>query len=219
MGCPGARTAQGALSPTLTILAAVLLFSVAVSGCGDRTGSQETVQGVVPEVNGDLNDHQPEPPATEPATTIHEQGEQPVPEPIHMEEPGYGTEVGSTTTSSPLPEVEPTATSNTVALPTTVPSPSTGPEPEEAAGNPVIELLIVDGILEGGARKEAVALGDTVTIRVSGNTDGEVHVHGYNLYLPLAEGAGELTFAAEIPGVFEVELERSHTLLIRLEVS
>lgn len=94
-------------------------------------------------------------------------------------------------------------------------------EPEtapEAAGQ-VIELEIIDGKLEGGARREAVNLGDEVTLRVSGNSRGDVHVHGYDSYLRLEEGAGELIFEASIPGVFEVEMEDSHTLLIRLEVS
>ena len=94
-----------------------------------------------------------------------------------------------------------------------------GIEDEEAPVGPTIELVIVDGKLEGGARRESVAVGDTVTIRVSGNSADEVHVHGYDLFVHLVDGAGELTFEAFIPGVFEIELEGSHTLLVRLEVS
>ena len=93
------------------------------------------------------------------------------------------------------------------------------PEEEPEAAGQVIELEIIDGKLEGGARREAVNLGDETTLRVIGNSRGEVHVHGYDLHLHLEEGAGELVFEASIPGVFEVELEESHTLLIRLEVS
>ena len=91
-------------------------------------------------------------------------------------------------------------------------------EPEQPAG-PVIDLVIIDGRLEGGARRESVAVGEMVTIRVSGNSDDEVHVHGYDLFIDLVDGAGELTFEASIPGVFEIELEGPHTLLVRLEVS
>ena len=83
----------------------------------------------------------------------------------------------------------------------------------------VVDLVIVDGKLDGGARRESVGVGDTVTIRVSGDSDDEVHVHGYDLSVDLVGGAGELTFEASIPGVFEIELERSHTLVVRLEVS
>lgn len=93
------------------------------------------------------------------------------------------------------------------------------PETEPEAAGQVIELEIIDGKLEGGARREAVNLGDEVTLRVRGNSQSEVHVHGYDLYIRLEEGAGELVFEASIPGVFDVELEESHTLLIRLEVS
>lgn len=91
-------------------------------------------------------------------------------------------------------------------------------QPEEPPG-PVIDLVIVDGKLDGGARRESVAVGDMVTIRVTGNSDDEVHVHGYDLFVDLVDGAGELTFEASIPGVFEIELEGPHTLLVRLEVS
>lgn len=93
------------------------------------------------------------------------------------------------------------------------------PEEEPEAAGPVIELEVIDGRLEGGARREAVKLGDMVTLRVSGNSRDEVHIHGYDLFVHLEDGAGELVFNASIPGVFEVELEGSHTLLIRLEVS
>ena len=99
------------------------------------------------------------------------------------------------------------------------PTESEEPEEEPEAAGPVIELEVIDGRLEGGARREAVNLGDTVTLRVSGNSRDEVHIHGYALFVRLEDGAGELVFDASIPGVFEVELEGSHTLLIRLEVS
>lgn len=99
------------------------------------------------------------------------------------------------------------------------PPESEEPEEEPEAAGPVIELEVIDGRLEGGARREAVNLGDMVTLRVSGNSRDEVHIHGYDLFVRLEDGAGELVFDASIPGVFEVELEGSHTLLIRLEVS
>ncbi len=94
----------------------------------------------------------------------------------------------------------------------------TGPETEETGG-PVIDLVIIDGHLDGGARRESVQLGDTVTLRVTGNSDGEIHVHGYDLFVHLVGGAGGLAFEASIPGVFEIKLEGSHTLLVRMEVS
>ena len=122
---------------------------------------------------------------------------------------------------APLPDA--TTAASTSTPPTTGPATEddpeeTGPETEET-GEPVIDLVIIDGHLDGGARRESVQLGDTVTLRVSGNSDGEIHVHGYDLFVHLVGGAGELAFEASIPGVFEIELEGSHTLLVRMEVS
>jgi len=97
---------------------------------------------------------------------------------------------------------------------TTVP-PTTGADPPGV----VIDLTITDGSVEGGVRREAARVGQWVTLRVSGNASDEVHIHGYDLYIDLVEGQGRLTFEASIPGVFEVELEQTHTLVLQLEVS
>lgn len=75
-----------------------------------------------------------------------------------------------------------------------------------------------EGGLVGGVRRESVDLGATVTMIVEGDTDEQVHVHGYDLYIE-PEGPGVLEFDALIPGRFEVELEQSGQLLIELTVS
>ncbi len=75
-----------------------------------------------------------------------------------------------------------------------------------------------EGGLVGGVRRESVDLGAKVTMIVEGNTDEQVHVHGYDLYIE-PEGPGALEFDALIPGRFEVELEQSSQLLIELTVS
>ena len=119
----------------------------------------------------------------------------------------------------PAPPPDPTTAATTSTPPATGPATEdTGAKPDEAGG-PVIELLIIDGHLDGGARRESVRLGDTVTLRVTGNSNDEIHVHGYVLFVHLVDGAGGLAFEASIPGVFEIELEGSHTLLVRMEVS
>ena len=184
----------------------------------------------------DLTDPEPGPVVTMPATSVHEPGEQQLAEPADGEEAGPESGVGAGDGGSSEPPADTNGTLATSTLPsggsttgatttgeagsptTTAVPPSTQAQ-EQPVPEQVIELLLVDGALEGGARRESVALGDTVMLRVSGNTEDEVHIHGYDLYIHLTEGAGELTFEASIPGVFEVELERSHTLLIRLEVS
>ena len=75
-----------------------------------------------------------------------------------------------------------------------------------------------EGGLVGGVRRESVDLGAKVTMIVEGNTDEQVHVHGYDLYIE-PEGPTTLEFDALIPGRFEVELEQSGRLLIELTVS
>ena len=162
------------------------------------------------------------PPGSEPVT----EGNGPIreDEPAHQErgEPDDGTGSGQDQgTGDDHPDPVPDNTTASTASPPSS-TPSTGlpvdEDPEEAGGL-VINLAIADGKLEGGARRESVQLGDTVTLRVSGNSNDEVHVHGYDFFVHLVEGTGELTFEASIPGVFEIELEGSHTLLVRMEVS
>ena len=48
----------------------------------------------------------------------------------------------------------------------------------------------------------------------------EVHLHGYDILRAVSDGQpAHFAFAAEIPGVFEVEFEGSGRLLVLLEVS
>ena len=75
-----------------------------------------------------------------------------------------------------------------------------------------------EGGLVGGVRRESVDLGAKVTMIVEGNTDEQVHVHGYELYIEPG-GPSALKCDALIPGRFEVELEQSGRLLIELTVS
>lgn len=87
-----------------------------------------------------------------------------------------------------------------------------------SADGSIIELVVIGNELEGGARRQSVSLGDEITVRVSGTSTDHVHIHGYDLFIDLTDGSGELTFSADIPGVFEIELEGSGTLLVQMEV-
>lgn len=71
----------------------------------------------------------------------------------------------------------------------------------------------------GDERTLEVTEGDTVRFSVRHDTDEEIHVHGYDVSRPLQAGETvPMSFEATIPGIFEIELERSHVLLARLEV-
>ena len=108
----------------------------------------------------------------------------------------------------------PTATSDTPATTAGASSPST-----TASTGTVLSVTVRGGsVVEGGSRQRAT-LNQPVTIRVTSDVADEVHVHGYEKKFPVAAGQrGEVTFVANIPGVFEVEFERSHKLLFTLEV-
>jgi uncharacterized Zn-binding protein involved in type VI secretion len=100
-------------------------------------------------------------------------------------------------------------------------SDSTEMESVDAAdADVVIEAALVDGAVQVEDDRIAVDLGQTVALVVSSDAAEEVHVHGYDLYGTLTEGeTTTLVFEASIPGVFEIELEQSGTLITELEVS
>jgi hypothetical protein len=123
------------------------------------------------------------------------------------------TVVTSPTTSVAVTVTTASAPSSTTTLATT----TTAPEPgydlaiEGADGSGVV--------IEGPGRFEAT-LGEEVSIRVLSSIPGELHVHGYDLFFDLVAGAViEVAFPADIPGIFEAELEDSHTLVFELEVN
>lgn len=83
-----------------------------------------------------------------------------------------------------------------------------------------VALQIVNGELVDGFRRVSVAVGSVVAWSVTADVADEIHIHGYDILQPVAEGQPtSFAFVAEIPGVFEVELEASGQLLLLLEVS
>ena len=98
-------------------------------------------------------------------------------------------------------------------------TPTTTAAPTTAPAGTVLAVTVRGGsVVEGGSRQRTT-VNQPVTIRVTSDVAEEVHVHGYDKRFPVAPGQrGEVTFVANIPGVFEVEFERSHKLLFTLEV-
>ena len=71
-----------------------------------------------------------------------------------------------------------------------------------------------------GQDRFSYALGEQVSVWVLSDNDDEVHVHGYDLFFTVKAGVPlEISVTAEIPGIFEVELEATHTLLFELVVA
>ncbi len=71
----------------------------------------------------------------------------------------------------------------------------------------------------GGIRQVTVSRGDALTVSVSGDFDGRVHIHGYDLFIDLSGGSGSTQFDALIPGVFSIEIESTSRQLLKLTVS
>ncbi|MGH9167846.1 MAG: hypothetical protein ACRD02_08495 [Acidimicrobiia bacterium] len=111
------------------------------------------------------------------------------------------TTLTTTTTTS-------TSTTSTTLAPTTSTVPTQG-----------IVVRVEDGQVEGGGRV-GVRQGSPVRLTVEADLSEEVHVHGYDLRAEVEPGRpATLEFVADIPGIFEVELEESHLHLLELEVS
>ena len=95
---------------------------------------------------------------------------------------------------------------------------TTTPTSATTAASTVLSVTVRGGSVEGASRQRA-PVNQPVTIRVTSDVADEVHVHGYEKKVDVAAGrTAEVTFVANIPGVFEVEFERSRKLLFTLEV-
>jgi heme/copper-type cytochrome/quinol oxidase subunit 2 len=78
---------------------------------------------------------------------------------------------------------------------------------------------VAGGKVETAARRVAVSSGDRVRIQVSSDVADEVHVHGYDLSKDVGPGKpATIEFTANLPGVWEVELENAKRKLFDLEV-
>lgn len=87
----------------------------------------------------------------------------------------------------------------------------------KAAEGP-IEVTVENGEASGDT-EATVSAGTEVTIEVTSDTDGTIHVHGYDLREQVSAGeTAAVDFTADIPGVFEIEMEETHLLLVELTV-
>jgi hypothetical protein len=127
-------------------------------------------------------------------------------------------EVTSTTTlESTTATTVPETTSTTIAATTTE-------APETTTTSVAPDLLEIDirylsGAVEGGGRIE-VPLGESVVIRIDSDVADEGHLHGYDIFVDVEPGTiGTIEFVADIPGIFELELEDSGVLLADLEIA
>jgi hypothetical protein len=117
--------------------------------------------------------------------------------------------------------------SSTTVVPTSAPprtdpaitTPSTAVSATTTTAGTVLAVTVRGGQVVDGASRQRATLNQPVTVRVTSDRADHLHVHGYDKFADVGPGkAGEVTFVANIPGVFEVELEESRRLLFTLEV-
>lgn len=121
-------------------------------------------------------------------------------------------EATTTTTQSPTTTVAEVTT--TVQETTTVPETTT-----TQPGVVQVSISYEGGEVTGGGRIE-VPLGEPVELTIVSDVADEGHLHGYDLFVDLEPGTpGSIEFTADIPGIFELELEGSGVLLADFEVA
>lgn len=117
-----------------------------------------------------------------------------------------------------------TPTPAETASPTTDPadegaSPAS-PEADEDDADVTADVTVEDGQVAGGVERIPIQVGETVALRVASDVADTVHVHGYDLHASVApDEPAVMQFPADIPGVFEVELEQRGLLIAELEVT
>ena len=116
----------------------------------------------------------------------------------------------STSTTTPTTATEPTTT--TMAT-------STSTAAGTATTAQTIDVSIESGEVVGPTAF-SFTVGDAVSIWVVSDVDAEIHVDGYDVFFEAAAGVPtEVALTADVPGIFEVELEGTHTPLFALEVT
>ena len=110
------------------------------------------------------------------------------------------------------PTIVTTTTAPTTTARATLPAPS-------VQERPVLQIRIEGGAPVGGIQRATVEQGSTVSIRIRSETTSVLHVHGYDITFGIQPNeAQEVFFKAEHAGVFEIELEDTHTVVAELTV-
>ncbi|MDH4147814.1 MAG: hypothetical protein OEY23_21870 [Acidimicrobiia bacterium] len=123
------------------------------------------------------------------------------------------TTTGAATTATAGTGTGATATSEPAA------ASSMAPAVTGAKGR-LVEVRYAGGEVAGGVKRVSIDLDEEVTLVVHSDVADEVHLHGYDESVDVeAGGSATLAFTADIPGVFEVELEGLAVPLAELEVS
>lgn len=132
---------------------------------------------------------------------------------------GAGSDDASVTVTEPVEDVVESTTTTGAVETTTTTLPETTTVPETTTTSPSgIAVTVTEGSVEVDGEL-AVAAGEEVTLTVTSDVSDHVHVHGYDLMAEVGpDSPAEISFVADVPGIFEVELEDRGLLLLQLEV-
>jgi heme/copper-type cytochrome/quinol oxidase subunit 2 len=99
-------------------------------------------------------------------------------------------------------------------------APTAAPGTTAAAGDAqTVQITVTGTKVETAERRVKVPLDGKVRLEVTADRADEVHLHGYDRKVDLAPGTpAVLEFTADVPGVFEVELEEAGLKLVELQV-
>lgn len=118
--------------------------------------------------------------------------------------------------ATPTPTASPTPSA---ATPTDTPSASPTPSPSPTPNAALIEVTVRGDRVQGPDRA-AIRQGEQVILVVHADVSDHVHVHGYDLMADVGPGRpARIRFRANVPGVFEVELEDAGRPLLELEIA
>jgi hypothetical protein len=114
--------------------------------------------------------------------------------------------------------VEETATGDTTSEEATTEEGTT--TQAEPAGPRRIRISVRNGKPRGDTGTVRVERGEDLVLIVRADVEDEVHVHGYDLLAPVAPGhASRISFKADQPGTFTIELEGLHLHIAKLRVA
>ncbi len=142
-------------------------------------------------------------------------------EPPSTTQPPPATTAAATTLATPTTTTASTSiaaaiTTTTTSTTTTTTTTTTTPDD----GVTRVDVTVANGAVVGGLEVVSVPLGEPVVLTVDADVADEVHLHGYDLFAQVGPGApASIEFTADIPGIFEVELEGARLPVVELEVS
>lgn len=88
-----------------------------------------------------------------------------------------------------------------------------------AAGAQTVQIMVNGSDVQTAERRVKVPLDGKVRLEVTADRADEVHLHGYDRKVDIEPGTpAVLEFTADVPGVFEVELEDAGLKLVELQV-